>query len=309
MSYEHACATGLTRRGFLGAGVVGGGALLLGGRVALAAEGKTDVWVLHGTDKKKLMDAAVKVIADHGGLGKDVKKLTLKVNAAWYSTPDEGGNTHPELVDAFLKGCKDQGVKDVVLPEHPVQPANKTFPRSGLLAVAKSNSAAMIDMRSDAKLWKDVKLPAAKNLKAAQMPAHVLETGALINMPVAKHHGSAGVTIAMKNWLGSVKDRRFLHRNDLHQCIADLASFLKPTWTIVDATRIMLDRGPKGPTKNMKKPDLLIVSKSQVSADAYAATLFPKATADRAKYIQMAADMKLGETDVSKLAIHKMEVS
>ncbi|MGB2821597.1 MAG: DUF362 domain-containing protein, partial [Phycisphaerae bacterium] len=286
MANEHAFDGEVTRRGFLGMGVAAGGAVLLGGRLALAAEAKTDVWVIHGTDKKKLMDAALKVISDSGGFGKDVKKLTLKINAAWWSTPEEGGNTHPELVDTFLKGCKGQGIKQLVMPEHPVQPAGKTFPRSGLLAVAKSNGANMIDMGSAENLWKDVALPKAKNLKNAQMPKDILETDALVNMPVAKHHGGAGLTIAMKNWLGSVKDRRFLHRNDLHQCIADLHTFIKPTWTVVDATRIMLDRGPKGPTKNMKKLDLLIVSRDQVAADVYTATLFPKETAARAKHLQ-----------------------
>jgi len=94
----------IDRRRFLGMSMAGGGMALLGGKLALAADKKPDVWVLHGTDKTKLMQAAMKVIVENGGFGKDVKKLTLKVNAAWYSTPDEGANTHPQLVDAFLKG-------------------------------------------------------------------------------------------------------------------------------------------------------------------------------------------------------------
>jgi len=306
---RHARDGQFDRRRFLGMSIVGGGVALLGGKGGLAAEKKADVWVIHGTDKAKLMQAAMKVIADNGGFGKAAKKLTLKVNAAWYSTPDEGGNTHPQLVDTFLKGCKDRGIKQIVIPEHPVQPANRTFPRSGIEAVAKANGARMIDMRSDDKLFKEVKIPKAKRLTQALVTRDVLETDALVNMPVAKHHGSTGLTMAMKNWLGSVKDRRFLHRNDLHQCIADFGTFIKPTWCIVDATRIMLDRGPKGPSKNMKKPDLLIVSADQVAVDAYTATLFPKATAARAKYIQMAAAMKLGCADLSAMAIHKIEAS
>ena len=309
---RHHCTDGhISRRGFLGMGVAGGGAILLGDRLSLAAEAgaKTDVWVLHGTDKAKLMQAAMKVILDNGGFGKAVKKLTLKVNAAWWSTPQQHANTHPELADAFLKGCKGQGIKEMVMPEQPVNPASKSFPQSGLQAVAKANGVPMIDMRSAAKLWKDVELPKAKRMKTAQVARDVLETDALVNMPVAKHHGSAGLTICMKNWMGSVKDRRFLHRNDLHQCIADLSSFIKPTWAVVDATELMLDRGPKGPSKKMKKLDLLVVSRDQIAADAYTATLFPKELASRTKHIQIAGEMKLGTTDVSQMAIHKIEVS
>ena len=306
---KHGPCGQVNRRRFLGMGAAAGGAVLLPGRFALGDEKKTDVWVFHGTDKAKLMQAAMKVIADNGGFGTAVKKLTLKINAAWWSTPKEGGNTHPELVDAFLKGCKAQGIKQMVMPEHPVQPAAKTFPQSGILAVAKSNGVPMIDMRSDEKLFKEIEAPKGKRLKKALVTRDVLETDALVNMPVAKHHGGAGLTMAMKNWLGAVQDRRFLHRNDLHQCIADLGTIIRPTWSIVDATRIMLDRGPKGPSKNMKQLDLLVVGKDQVAVDAYTATLFPAATAARAKYIQMAAEMKLGCADLAKIAVHKTEVS
>jgi len=292
-------------------GIAGGAVILLGQRFSLAAEAsrKTDVWVLHGEDKKKLMQAGLKVIAENGGFGKNVKKLTLKVNAAWWRTPKQHANTNPELVDTFLKGCRDQGIKQIVMPENPVDSASKTFPQSGLLAVAKANNVQMINMGAARDLWRNVELPQAKILKKAQVPKDILETDALVNMPVAKHHGGAGLTIAMKNWLGSVKDRRFFHRNDLHQCIADISSLLKPTWSIVDATNIMLDRGPKGPSKNMKKLDLLIISRDQVAVDAYTATLFPKKTAERAKYIRKAADMKLGTADLSRMAVHKLEAS
>ena len=301
----------VTRRGFLGMGVAAGGAVVLADELALAAGEKTDVWVLHGTVKKKLMDAALKVIADNGGFGKSVKKLTLKINAAWWSTPEQGGNTNPELADTFLKGCRGQGIKQLVMPENPVQPAEKTFPQSGLLAVAKSNGVPMIDLKSDEKLFKEVEIPKGKRLKKVVVAKDFLETDALVNMPVAKHHGGAGLTICMKNWMGAVATdvRRFFHRNDLHQCIADFSTFIKPNWAIVDATRIMLDRGPRGPSKNMKKLDLLIVSKDQVAADIYTATLFPEQTAGRAKHLKIATEMKLGTTDFSQMAIHKIEVS
>lgn len=299
----------VSRRDFLGMGVAGGGAVLLGGRIALGAEPKTDVWVIHGESKKKLMDAALKVIGDHGGLGKQVKKLTLKVNAAWWRTPEQAANTNPELVDAFLKGCKAQGVQKMVMPENPVDSPENSFPKSGLLEVAKSNGVPMINLRSDRKLFKEAELPRAKNLKSALVGRDFLETDALVNMPVAKHHGGAGLTMAMKNWMGSVQDRRFWHRNNLHQCIADYSTFIKPTWTIIDATQIMLDRGPKGPSKNMKKLDLLIVSKDQVAADAYTATLFPDKLRKQTRYLAIAREMKIGTADLANIAVHKIEAT
>lgn len=302
----------VARREFIRMGAAGAGAVLLPGTLAFGAEakagGKTDVWVLHGTNKKDLMNAALKVIADNGGFGKDVKKLTLKINCAWWRTPKQAANTNPELADAFLKGCKGQGIKEIVMPEHPVKSAKNTFPQSGLLAVAKANGVPMIDLASDEKLFKEVQIPKGKRLKKALVGKHFLETDALVDMPVAKHHGGAKLTMAMKNWMGAVKDRGYFHRNDLHQCIADISSLIKPTWTIIEAVRIMLDRGPMGPSKNMKELNLLILSKDQVAADAYTSTLFPGMGPDKVKHVAIAGQMKLGTVDLSKIAVHKIEV-
>jgi len=298
----------VTRRTFIEMGLAGGAALLFVDRFGFAApEDKPDVWVFHGEDKGKLMDACLKVVARNGGLGQDVKKLTLKVNAAWIRTPEQGANTHPALVDAFLKGCKDLGIKELVLPEHPCREAKHSFPKSGILDAAKKNGARMIDLASDRELYREVELPHAKTLKKALVGKDFLETDALVNMPVAKHHGGATLTIAMKNWLGAVQDRGFWHRNGLHQCIADFSTFIKPGWSIIDATRIMLDHGPAGPAKRMKHPDLVILSRSQVAADAYASTLFLDKP-EEVRYLAIARDMGLGTIDVAEIAVHKTEV-
>jgi len=312
MENEHEQGKGLTRREFLSAGIVGGAAIILTHNLPAATTQKvkkTDVWVFHGKDKKKLMNACLKVISDNGGFGKGAKKLTLKVNAAWYRTPEQGANTHPELVDAFLAGCKKMGIKEIVMPEHSCDDPRKSFPRSGLLQVAQKNGAKMYSLGRNRKLYKEVEIPKGKRLKKALVGKDFLETDALVNIPVAKHHGSARLSIAMKNWMGAVYDRGYWHRNNLHQCIADFSTFIKPTWTIIDATRIMLDRGPKGPARNLKHPNLIILSRDQVAADAYASTLFPGVGPTKVGYLKIAHEMKIGTTEVSKMAVHKIEVS
>ena len=141
-----------------------------------------------------------------------------------------------------------------------------------------------------------------------KVAAEFLEADAIVNIPVAKHHSAAKLTMAMKNWMGSVEDRGYWHRNGLHQCIADFSTFIKPTWTIIDATRIMMDSGPQGPAKKVKKPDLLIVSRDQVAADAYTSQLFHPSV-DEIKYLRIARDMKIGQTDISRMNVRKVEVA
>ncbi|MFA4944367.1 MAG: DUF362 domain-containing protein [Lentisphaeria bacterium] len=305
-------AGGFTRRQFLKLGALGGAALALKPLSTLAAEAAPvlpvpEVWVIHDPDPARLIQAGLKVIAANGGLGlgRPVHKLALKVNAAWARTPEVGANTHPGLVDGFLAGCKAAGIPELVLPEKPCADPKDSFTMSGIAAAAAKHGAKLYALNRKEQ-FQAVTLPDAKRLKAALVGKDYLDADAVVNMPVAKHHGGAMLTICLKNWMGAVNDRGFWHNNDLHQCIADFATFLKPTWAIVDATRLMLDNGPQGPATRLKTPGEIIVSRSQVAADAVAATHF---VADPASipYLRIAAAMGLGVIDPGRMKIHRIE--
>lgn len=303
----------ISRREFLQAGVAGTLAVLLPGRLlrGAAARSATKLWVFHGPDKTRLMNACMNTIDADGGLGlldKNVKKLSLKVNAAWARPPRFAADTNPQLVEAFLKGCRKRGIQQLVLPEHPCDRAKDSFSQSGILAVAKANGAKMLDLRSEKNAYVSQTLPKAKNLTRVQVAREVLETDSLVNMPVVKHHGGARMTAAMKNWMGSVRDRGFWHRHNLHQCIADFSTFIQPQWTILDATSIMMDRGPKGPSRNMKRPDLLVLSRDPVAADSYAATLLYKRGPEDVPYLPIAGRMGIGETNIDEMSVEKIKV-
>ena len=295
-----------SRRDFLKAGAAGV-AVMAAPTNLLADVPKPDIWVFHGTDKTTLMKACLDMINANGGFGKQARSLALKVNAAWSRKPEEGANTHPELVSAFLRGARDFGISTMDVPEHPCHRAAESFKRSGIHDAVKSAGAKMIDMKTKKKYFSDVTIPKGKSLTSARVTKHFLEADAVVNMPVAKHHGGATLTMAMKNWMGAVEDRGVWHRSNLHQCIADFSTFIKPAWTIIDATRTMMDKGPQGPAKTLKTPNLLVVSKDQVAADAYSATFFhddPR----KVKYLVLAEEMGMGVIDAAQMNIHRVEV-
>lgn len=303
------------RRSFLrlaaGAGAAAAAAPRLSVLAAEAEAAKAQVWVLHGADKKKLMAEALKIIDANGGLGTNVKTLALKVNSAWTRTPELGGNTHPELVTAFIQGAKAAGVGQIVVPENPCHRPAECFKASGILEAVTQAGATMIDLKAETKYFVDTKFPKGKKLTQAKVARQFLESDCVVNMPVAKHHGATQLTLGMKNWMGSVQDRNFWHRNGLPQCIADFATLLQPKWTIIDATRMMLRAGPQGGKPEFLKkpdPDLLIVAKQQVAADAYTATLFDKKPAD-IPFLKMAGEAGLGVIDPAQIKVTKIEVS
>jgi len=258
---------------------------------AASAPERSRVIVVTGTDTAKMLETG---IAELGGWKTFVKpggKVTLKPNAAWASRPEQGGNTDPVLVGACVAACRTAGAARVVVPENPCNPPEQSFTLSGILKEVEAAKGEMYAPREAAHFTRTT-LPDAISLKEAEVVTDVLETDCLINMPVAKQHGGATLTLSMKNWMGSVKDRGFWHRSNLHQCIADLSTLVHPQLVIIDATRIMLNKGPRGPG-DLAWPHQIILSLDPVAADAYAATLFKKTPFDIG-YIKLAHEMGIG---------------
>ena len=133
----------------------------------------------------------------------------------------------------------------------------------------------------------------------------MLETNVLINVPIAKHHSLARLSLGCKNLLGVITQPNQMHRN-LGQRIADLASLVRPTLTVVDAVRILTTHGPTGGSLNdVQRADTVIASHDMVAADAWAATLFGLTGADIG-YVQAAAEMGLGTMDLDSIEVEEV---
>lgn len=301
-------ARAISRRDAIKLGLAGGACLFAGGLELFAEEAapKVDVWIIHGTDNAKLMAKALEVIQGAGGFGRAVNALALKVNAAWARTPEQGANTNPELVAAFLKGCREFGVKNLSVPEYPCDSAREAFVKSGIYEAVETAGCKMTELGHRSKSFAPTEVPKGKSLTQVEIADEFLKADAVVNMPVCKSHGGAGLSLGMKNWMGAIKDRGYWHKNQLHQCIADFATVFKPSWTVIDATRVMMDRGPKGPSDNTKTPGVLIVSKDQLAADACAAIEF-WGSIGKARYLGIAEEMGLGVARLDKMNVRKLE--
>ena len=266
---------------------------------------KPTIYVIHGEDAKKMLLAGVGKLGGFDKLVKKGGKVTLKPNAAWASRPEQGGNTSPDLVGACVKACKAAGAKQVVVPENTCSPARKAFSLSGVEAAVKAAGGEMYSAE-DRKHFREVKIPNGKELKETDVAIDVMDTDLLINMPVAKSHSGCTITASLKNWMGSVKNRKTWHMKGVHQCVADVNTVIRADLIVVDATRIMTTDGPRGPG-NVEHPKQLIVGTDPVAIDAYAATLFKLKPFD-VEHIKIAHDMKLGVGDLDQVEVVHIEV-
>ncbi len=304
----------VSRRRFLQTlAVAGAGGIVAGPARAFQAAEKPEetkatkktatIYVVEGKDIPKMVAAGIAAAGGWARFVKQGKKATVKVNAAWNSTPEQGGNTAPALAGEVVAACIKAGASEVVVPENPCS-GEKAFEASGIGDAVKAAGGKMF-LLSKPEQYRTVKLPQAKKLLEANIAIDVLDTGCLINMPVAKSHGGSVLTLSMKNWMGSVQDRGFWHRSDLHQCIADCSTFIKPNLIIMDATRIMLTDGPRGPGK-LAYPGQIIFGTDPVACDAYATTLFDKQPFDIPS-IKMAHDMGVGCGDLASIEIVRLK--
>ncbi len=300
----------MDRREFLKAAALTGIGLSLPNNFDVLAQSagasdKIDLAVAHGASPAKITKAAIDAM---GGIKKFISRgdiVVVKPNIAWDRTPEQAANTNPEVVATVVRLCYEAGAKKVKVFDRPVNDPRRCYVQSGI-ADAASAAGAEVSHVDDRK-FRDVKINGGA-LKTWPLYTEILDADKVINVPIAKHHSLAKITMSMKNWMGMMGgSRRQIHQK-LDESLVDLALAIKPTLTVLDAVRILTANGPQGGSMtDVKRLDTVIVGIDQVAADSYGATLFGMKGSDLG-YVRIADKRGLGTMDLSKLKIKKISV-
>lgn len=307
----------MKRREFLrksvGAGFVAGTALSFTGYNKLFGaelnekQGPYDLVAARGGEPEVMFDKAIEAMGGMEAYVKPGQTVLVKPNIGWDVIPERGANTNPGLVKRVIEHCLQAGAKEVVVFDHTCDNWRRSYENSGIEAAVNA-AGGKIRPGNDQSLFREVTIPGGKQLKDAQVHELVLDSDVFINIPVLKHHGGAQISISMKNLMGIVWDRRYWHRNNLQQCIADFGTYRKPDLNIVDAYRVMMQNGPRGVSEDdivMMKS--LIISPDMVAADTAATRLFG-ATPAQIGHIRMGHEMGVGNMEIEGLSIHRIVV-
>ncbi|MGE5432369.1 MAG: DUF362 domain-containing protein [Syntrophomonadaceae bacterium] len=266
-----------------------------------------DLVAIKGGEADVMFD---KAIASLGGMNKFVKKgqtVVVKPNIGWDVTPEKGANTNPKLIGRIVQHCFNAGAKEVFVFDHTCDNWTNCYSNSGIERAAKDAGAKVVSAANEG-YYQQVKIKNGKRLTDAKIHELILSANVFINVPILKNHGGAKITASMKNLMGIIWDRGYMHENDLHQTIADLASFRKPDLNVVDAYYVMKNHGPRGVSKEdvvtMKSQ---IISTDIVAADAAAIKLFGM-DPESIDYLKYASDMRLGRKDLDKLNINRIKI-
>jgi uncharacterized protein (DUF362 family) len=183
--------------------------------------------------------------------------------------------------------------------------AEEAYERSGIADQVRQAGGEMVEMAF--LKYVPTEIAQGLDLKRCEIYDDVLKADVFIDVPIAKHHSLARLTLGMKNLMGVIQNRQAIHRN-IGQRLADLTSQIYPTLIIVDAVRILMDHGPTGGSlDDVKIMDTVIASRDIVAADSCAAGLFGMAPEDL-DYIQAGTKMGLGRSDLKNLRIEEIQV-
>ncbi len=266
---------------------------------------RPELSVVRGTDVDHMVREAVGKL---GGIGRFIAKgdqVLLKPNVGWDRQPEQAANTNPEVVGAVARLCIEAGASGVLVTDVSLNDPSRCFVRSGIRAAAQDAGA-------------DVRLPSGNDFWQTDMQGELLkvwpvsrffhQADKVINLPVVKHHSLCGCTLAMKNWYGVLGGRRNQLHQRIHTSIVDLAAAVRPTLTVMDATRVLKHNGPTGGSlDDVSVENTVIAGLDEVSIDAYSLR-FLDVTPEAVPFLALGEQRGLGRMDWRTLRMVESQV-
>jgi uncharacterized protein (DUF362 family) len=240
-----------------------------------------------------------------GGISRFVPKganVVIKPNiCVAYRTYEYAATTNPWVMGELVRMAFEAGAASVKVMDYPFGGiASNAYTVSGIQEQVEAAGGQMVVMKSFG--YQDVSMPNSVFLTQAQIYGDILNADVLINVPIAKNHGEALLTLSMKNLMGVVLDRSIFHQ-DFANALPDLSFRVKSHLVVVDAVRILTGNGPQGgDLGDVQKLDTVVATTDVVAADAYASTLFGYKP-DYLKYVRVAAQRGLGTADLNSISI------
>lgn len=262
-----------------------------------------DLAVWTGDDPEANVRAALAAL---GGMTRFVKrdaKVVVKPNVLTARAPQFATTTNPQVLGAIVKMCLEAGAAQVVVLDRPTSSPRQAFDVSGITS-AVGAAGGSVKILSD-RNFERVAIPDGRSLTSWPLVTDVFDADVFINVPIAKTHGMAGLTMAMKNLMGILGGERGTIHQDFAQKIVDVNTLVRPHLVVLDAYRMLLRNGPTGgDLKDVRVAKTVVAGTSQVAVDAFGTTLFGMKPGDL-DYLVRAADQGLGIIDLSRLAVAK----
>lgn len=234
-----------------------------------------------------------------GGASSFIKKeerVLIKPNILSGRPPEDGVNTHVDLVRAVVRLVKDCGACPVVgdNPGGSVS-VKKTYESSGMHSMAKEEGIELLEVKN------------VKIVRGIPIASYFFECDKIISVPKMKTHSLTILTGAIKNMFGAVSGlsktqchKDFPKPEEFSKILVDVFEAVRPDLVLMDGVVAMDGDGPAA--GNLKPVGLLIASHDSVAVDSVFSHLIGINPFDIATTNQAYA-RGLGEIDIENIEV------
>lgn len=205
---------------------------------------------------------------------KNKKRAAVKVNLLKASPPEKAIVTHPMVAYAVSRELAERGITPCVVDSpgtgtfYTEDSLTNVYKKSGYADVFKDSGIAL---NSDVS-YQNIKIPGGKVIKYLDIIDPITNSNGIINIAKGKTHGFTYITGAVKNLFGIIPGMykagyhaKLRDINHFAEMLVDIAEFIKPKLSIIDAVVCMEGNGPAdGRPKNV---GYIIASDSPFAAD------------------------------------------
>jgi len=251
--------------------------------------------IAHGTDPDEMVRAAIGAM---GGIERFIEKgdvVLLKPNVAFDRAPLLGATTSPGVLKAVAGLCREAGAKKIIVADNPINQPEGCFFKSGIKAAADEIGAELMLPRPSA--FADVKIGGDVLGTWTTFYEPFAAADKVIGIAPCKDHNLCSGSMTMKNWYGMLGGRRNQFHQHIHGIVSDFPHMVKPTFVLLDATRVLMRNGPTGGSlSDVATGDTLVVGTDMVAVDTYGYSLLGRDAANL-EYLHRAQKRALGTMD------------
>ena len=145
-------------------------------------------------------------------------------------------NTH--LVRAIIELVAERNPREILIAEAIAigLDVKKAYSFLGYDKIARATGARLVDLYDEE--FVDVPVTGSNLHSTLQIAKTIMESDFLINVPVMKTHVAVGISVCMKNLMGTIsrEQKRKFHFFGIAESVVDLNSVVRPHLSIADGT-------------------------------------------------------------------------
>jgi len=225
------------------------------------------------------------------------RPILIKPNYINSKHPSTGITTDSRVLEGIVKFLRMHKVEEIVIGEGSGWADTfQAFKIAGVDAVAERWDVKLVDLNKDEFI--EVRPPHPLALKKVKVAKTALAS-TIISVPKLKPHRIATITLSLKNMMGALASKGTMHRGNLSKKVADLASVLRPSVSVVDG--IIAGEGHET-SGNPVEMNLVIAGTDPVAVDSVGAAVMGVKPTD-VKHLVFAEKKGLGTCNLEEITI------